>query len=103
MLHLQRTTVRSRSKLAGYLLSLLLLVVEAGALAHEINHQFQKPDVPCAQCIFVNHLDKTPATITAFSIAFTPETYLPLPVVPASRRHAFTAYAVRAPPFHPEI
>ena len=90
-------------KIAGYLLSLLLLLVEAGALAHELNHQLQKPDVPCAQCIFVNHLGKTPAAITTFFIAFTPETYLPLPVVPASRRHEFTAYAVRAPPFHPEI
>jgi len=95
--------VKPGRKIAGYLLSLLLLLVEAGALAHELNHQLQKPDVPCAQCIFVNHLGKTPVTIPAVSIAFTPETYLPLPVFPAPRRHEFTAYAVRAPPFHPEI
>jgi hypothetical protein len=103
MLHLQRTAVKSRSKLAGYILSLLLLIVEAGALAHELDHQLHKPDVPCAQCIFVNHLGKTPVTVPTVFIAFTPETYLPLPVVPTLLRHEFTAYAVRAPPVDSEI
>ncbi|WP_372523451.1 hypothetical protein [Sulfuricaulis sp.] len=103
MLHPQRTAVRSRSKLAGYLLSLLLLVVEAGALAHELDHQLQKPDAPCAQCVFVNHLGKTPVTVPHIFIVFTPETYLSLPAVPAPRRHEITAYAVRAPPVDSEI
>lgn len=103
MLHLQRTVVKSRSKLAGYLLSLLLLVVEAGALAHELDHQLHKPDAPCAQCIFVNHLGKTPITVPYVLSVCTPETYS-LPVsIPAPRRHEITAYAVRAPPVDSEI
>jgi hypothetical protein len=103
MLRLQRTAVNSRSKLAGYFLSLLLLLVEAGALAHELDHQLQKPDTPCAQCAFVNHLGKTPVTVPTVFIAFTPETYLALPAFPAPRRHEITAYAVRAPPIYFEI
>jgi hypothetical protein len=103
MMHLQRTIVKSRSKAAGYLLSLLLLVVEAGALAHELDHQLQKPDAPCAQCVFVNHLGKTPVIVPNIYIVFTPETYLALPAFPAPHRHEITAYAVRAPPVSSEI
>ena len=90
--------MKPRSKLAGYLLSLLLLVVEAGALAHELDHQLQKPDAPCTQCVFVNHLGKTPVSVPVVLISLAPETYLALPAVPAPRQHVITAYAVRAPP-----
>jgi hypothetical protein len=103
MRQLQRTIVKSRSKLAGYLLSLLLLVVEAGAMAHELEHQLQKPDAPCTQCLFANHLGKSPVTVPYVFSAYAPETYS-LPVsLPAPRRHEITSYAVRAPPFHSEI
>lgn len=103
MLHLQRTAVKSRSKLAGYILSLLLLVVETGALAHELEHQLQKPDAPCAQCLFINHLGKTPITVPYVLSVCAPETYS-LPVsIPAPRQHEITAYTVRAPPIHSEI
>jgi hypothetical protein len=103
MLHLQRAAVKSRTKLAGYVLSLLLLVVETGALAHELEHQLQKPDAPCAQCLFANHVGKTPVAVPhVFSIC-APETHS-LPVsLPALRRHEITAYAVRAPPVDSEI
>lgn len=103
MLHLQRTIVKSRAKLAGYILSLLLLVVETGALAHELQHQLQKPDAPCAQCLFVNHIGKTPVAVPYVFSACAPETHS-LPVfLPAPRRHEITAYAVRAPPVDSEI
>jgi len=95
--------VKSRTKIASYFLSLLLLVVEAGALAHELEHQLQKPDAPCSQCFFVNHLDKTPLAIPLVLSTYTPETPLLSVTVPAPRRHEITAYAVRAPPFHSEI
>lgn len=95
--------MKSRTKLAGYIFSLLLLVVEAGALAHELEHQLQKPDAPCSQCFFVNHLDKTPVAIPLVCSTYAPETLLLSVAVPAPRRHEITAYAVRAPPFHSEI
>jgi hypothetical protein len=103
MLHLQRAAVKSRAKLAGYILSLLLLVVETGALAHELQHQLQKPDAPCAQCLFVNHIGKTPVAVPYVFSVCAPETHS-LPVsLPAPRRHEITAYAVRAPPVDSEI
>ena len=95
--------MKFKSKPAGYILALLLLVVETGALAHELKHQLQKPDVPCAQCLFVNHLGKTPVTVPYVFSACAPETYS-LPVSnPAPRRHEITAYAARAPPVDSEI
>lgn len=103
MLQLHRNAVKSRVKFAGYILSLLLLVVETGALAHELEHQLQKPDAPCAQCLFANHVGKTPITLPYVFSACPPETYS-LPVsIPAPRRHEITAYAVRAPPADSEI
>ena len=103
MLHLQRNAVKSRAKFAGYILSLLLLVVETGALAHELEHQLQKPDAPCAHCLFANHMGKTPITVPYVFSACAPETHA-LPVsIPAPRRHEITAYTVRAPPADSEI
>ena len=103
MLHLQRAALKSRAKLAGYVLSLLLLVVETGALAHELQHQLQKPDAPCAQCLFANHIGKTPVAVPYVFSACAPETYSPPVSLPAPRRHEITAYAVRAPPLRFEI
>lgn len=95
--------MKSRIKLTAYLLSLLLIVVEASALAHELGHQLQKPDAPCSQCFFVNHLDKTPAAIPLAFSAYTPETPLLSVAFPSPRQHERPGYAVRAPPLHSEI
>ena len=95
--------MKPRTTLAGIIFSLLLLVVETGALVHYLDHQLQKPDAPCAQCDFVNHLGKTPVAVPYVFISFTLETsHLPI-AAPAQRRHEITAYAVRAPPVHSEI
>lgn len=94
---------RTRRTFTTWLLAAVLLLVEAGALAHELNHQLHKPDKPCAQCIFANHLGKSPvAAPLAFSTA-APETYSPPISLPAPRRQEFRAYAGRAPPLLSEI
>ena len=99
----RRTIMKPRTRLVSYLLAFLLIVVEAGALAHELNHQLHKPDAPCAQCLFANHLGKSPVAAPLVFSACAPEAH-PLPVsLPAPRRQAFRAYAVRAPPLHFEI
>lgn len=103
MLRLQQTAVKSRAKLAGYVLSLLLLVVETSALAHELQHQLQKPDTPCAQCLFANHIGKTPVAIPYVFSACVPESYSLPASLPAPRGHKITAHAVRAPPLRFEI
>jgi len=95
--------MKPRARLVSYLLALLLIAVEAGALAHELNHQLHKPDAPCAQCLFANHLGKSPVGVAFVFSACAPEAHA-LPVSPsAPRRQAFHAYAVRAPPLHSEI
>ena len=95
--------MKLKTKFAACFLALLLLLVEAGALAHELDHQLHKPDAPCAQCIFANHLGKAPVAVAFVFSACAPEAHA-LPVsLPAPRRQAFRAYAVRAPPLHSEI
>lgn len=87
-----------RSKIAAWLLSLLLVLAEVGAFAHEIEHRLHATDAPCAQCLFVNHLDKVapPAPVCLAAVtAESPEQSLP-PVAPRPRH--FTLYSVRAPP-----
>jgi len=94
---------RTRRSLIAWLLAAVLLLVEAGALAHELNHQLHKPDKPCAQCIFANHAGDSPVAAPLVFSAGAPEAHA-LPVsLPAPRRQAFRAYAVRAPPLRSEI
>lgn len=103
MFHLQRIAVKSKTKSAAWLLSLLLLLVEAGALADELNHQLHKPDKPCAQCIFASHAGNAPVAVPIFFGACAPESHA-LPVsLPTPRRQRFHAYSGRAPPLHSEI
>jgi len=95
--------MKFKTKFAACLLSLLLLAVEAGALADQVEHQLHKPDKPCAQCIFANHVGKTPVTVHFVFSACAPETYSLTLSIPTLRREEFHAYAVRAPPHGFEI
>ena len=95
--------MKFKSKFAACLLSLLLLLVEVGALADQVEHQLHKPDKPCAQCIFANHVGNAPVSAPLILSACTPETHA-LPVsLPVPRRQEFRAYAIRAPPLRSEI
>ena len=94
---------RTRRSLIAWLLAAVLLLVEAGALAHELNHQLHKPDKPCAQCIFANHAGNSPVAAPLVFDCCAPERYSSPASLPAPRRQAFRAYAVRAPPLHTEI
>jgi hypothetical protein len=87
-----------RIRFAGLVLSLLLMAVEAGAIAHELEHQLTNPDQPCAQCLFVGHQGKVPATVATFPVLVTPESFLPTPPTPALAGHRVAVYAARAPP-----
>ena len=95
--------MKFKTKFAVCFLSLLLLLVEVGALADQVEHQLHKPDKPCAQCIFANHVGKTPVTALIIFSPCAPETYLPPASLPVPRRQEFHAYAVRAPPLRFEI
>lgn len=100
---MRRTHVKPQSRLVSYFLAFLLITVESGALVHELHHQMQKPDTPCAQCLFAKHLGKMPVTVSCVPVVCAPETHL-LPVsLPAPRRQKLRLYAVRAPPLRFEI
>jgi hypothetical protein len=89
-------------KIAAWLLSLLLVLAEVGALAHELGHQAHSPDTPCAQCLFVGHLDKfTPSAPVCPAVVVTSIRIQPLPDVALRSTHV-AHYASRAPPFYPE-
>lgn len=72
------------------LLALVLLLAELGALAHELDHQIQKPDAPCALCLFADHLDKSPVS-SGVAIAV---------VIPSSLPRAQAVSILRLNPLH---
>ncbi|MHB8535855.1 MAG: hypothetical protein ACYDBW_10470 [Sulfuricaulis sp.] len=95
--------MKFKTKFAVGLLSLLLLLVEAGALADQMEHQLHKPDKPCAQCIFANHVGKTAVAAPLVFSAPAPEIYSPPLSLSTPRRQEIRAYTARAPPLDSEI
>jgi hypothetical protein len=83
--------------------ALFLLFVQAGALAHELEHQLQNLGSPCALCQFSDHLGNT-RVATPFVFA-TPGSFLAeLPVsLPAPRFSPVRVFSARAPPLLSEI
>jgi hypothetical protein len=91
-----------RPKIVAWLLSLLLVLAEIGALAHELEHQVHSPDAPCAQCLFVSHLDKlTPSAPVCPAAVATITRTRPLPDVALRSTHV-AHYSSRAPPYNSE-
>ncbi len=87
-----------RSRIAAWLLTAVLLLVSAGTLAHELDHQFHKHDLPCALHLYAGHLDGAPAA--SLSVSFIPagDVALPAAVTHALPRLLVRPYAARAPP-----
>ena len=85
------------------MLALFLLFVEAGALAHELEHQMQNLGSPCALCQFADHLDKSPvSTPFVFIVPGSSVAYLPVSQ-PAPRLQPVPVFSARAPPRFSEI
>jgi hypothetical protein len=82
---------------------LFLLFVEAGALAHELEHQHQNLGSPCALCQFSDHLGKTPVSAPFVFVApGSFSAYLPVSQ-PAIRFQPVPFFSARAPPLLSEI
>lgn len=82
---------------------LFLLFVEAGALAHELEHQLQNLGSPCALCQFSDHLGKTPVP-APFVFAAPGSFIVNLPAsLPAPRFQPVPVFSARAPPLLSQI
>jgi len=82
---------------------LFLLFVEAGALAHELEHQHQNLGSPCALCQFADHLGKSPVSSPfVFVVPDSVIAYLPVSL-PAPRFQPAPVFSARAPPHFSEI
>ncbi len=82
---------------------LFLLFMEAGALAHELEHQIQNLGSPCALCQFADHLGKSPvSTPFLFIVPGSSVPYLPTSL-PAARFQPVPVFSARAPPRFSEI
>jgi hypothetical protein len=82
---------------------LFLLFVEAGALAHELEHQLQNLGSTCALCQFSDHLGKSPvSTPFVFDAPGASIAYLPVSL-PAPRFQPPPIFSARAPPLLSEI
>lgn len=92
-------TSRYRVRVGAAVLAFAIAFVAGGALAHELDHQFHKHDLPCALHLYAGHLDGVAAAGVALPttiagpdapIALTSDALVLRPIRP---------YAVRAPPF----
>lgn len=86
------------AKLAALLLAFAVAFVAGGALAHELDHQLHKQDVPCALHLYAGHLDGIAVASVSLpdTLATSVDHIVPAAVIPACR--PIVRYAVRAPP-----
>lgn len=91
------TTKRKRS-FAVWLVAVALLLVGGSAVAHELDHQFHKHEVPCALHLYAGHLDGVAATAVGVNVA-TLARDVPGDAAPcAAASRPLIPYTVRAPP-----
>jgi hypothetical protein len=79
-----------------------LLFAELGALAHELDHQIQKPDAPCALCLFADHLDKSPVSGGVAVAVVIPASCFQAQTVSVPRLNPLRLASIRGPPALPE-
>lgn len=92
------TARKLKTQLAAILLAFAVAFVAGGALAHELDHQLHKQDVPCALHLYAGHLDGIAVTGVALpdTLATSVDVVVPAAVIPSCR--PIIRYAVRAPP-----
>jgi len=93
------TASQLKARLAALVLAFAIAFVAGGALAHELDHQFHKHDLPCALHLYAGHLNG----VASSGVALPPTTAgSGAPASPTSDALALRPirpYAVRAPPF----
>lgn len=90
--------IRLKHRLGIWTLAVAIAFVAGGALAHELDHQFHKHDLPCALHFYAGHLDGIATSGAAPPAVVTGST---APITAASgvlARQPIWPYAVRAPP-----
>lgn len=89
---------RLKGRLAAALLAFAVAFVAGGALAHELDHQLNNQDVPCALHLYAGHLDgiATAGVSLPGVLAAPADPVAPAAIVPACR--PIVSYSVRAPP-----
>jgi len=91
-------TTRRKRSFAIWFLAAALLLVSGGALAHELDHQFHKHDVPCALHLYAGHLDGVVTSPVAVSLVTLAQDVTCAAAPCAAARRPVIPYAVRAPP-----
>lgn len=90
---------RYRTRIGALILALAIAFVAGGAVAHELDHQLHKHDLPCALHFYAGHLDGIATSGVALPTALNqPREFIALAPRVVARR-PIAPYAVRAPPF----
>lgn len=91
---------RIRSRLSALLLAFAIASVAGGAVAHELDHQFHKHDLPCALYLYSGHLNGVAPTGITLPLMTTGSSAM-LDVTSDVPVRPMQPYAVRAPPLFP--
>lgn len=91
-------TSRYRVRVGAAVLAFAIAFVAGGALAHELDHQFHKHDLPCALHLYAGHLNGVTATGVA-PLSAVIGTNAPITLTSGALvLRPMRPYAVRAPP-----
>lgn len=92
------TARQLKANIAAAVLAFTVAFVAGGALAHELDHQLHKHDLPCALHFYAGHLDgiATAGVALPALLAASAAPILSAAVTPPCR--LIVPYAVRAPP-----
>lgn len=85
-------------KLAAGLLAVAVALVTGGALAHELDHQLHKHEVPCALHYYAGHLDGIAVTDVSVTLVPTTTTDVIIRDADLLSRRPILSYSVRGPP-----
>ena len=88
-----------KANIAAALLAFAVAFVAGGALAHELDHQLHKHDLPCALHLYAGHLDGIATSNVALPAALNHPHEFIAPTPRSVARRPIAPYAVRAPPY----
>ncbi|MFP5349240.1 MAG: hypothetical protein ACLGHO_05305 [Gammaproteobacteria bacterium] len=92
------TASQLKARLAALVLAFAIAFVAGGALAHELDHQLHKHEVPCPLHYYAGHLDGIAVAGVSVVLVFATTTDVIAHDADLLPRRPILSYTVRGPP-----